>query len=191
MSCPYYTFKDGLLFGGDYWCMVNDHSVDQNVYKVYCKDYNYSSCVVYRKENPVSGCFITTVVCNILHKDDNEELLNNFRSFRDNVLQKNEKYFEYLQDYDNIGPVIADRLYKDKDREKMAKGLYDIALVKINNLIKDKKYDEACEKYHIMTLSLINYYGLKHVYNLGKDSGEYSRDFNAETAGHGRKLVRI
>ena len=42
-----------------------------------------------------------------------------------------------------------------------------------------------------MTLLLINYYGLKHVYNLGKDSGEYYKNFEVVTSGHGKKLVRV
>ena len=190
MSCPYYTFKSGLLFGGDYWCMVHDRSVDQSVYSNYCKDYNYSECSIYKSKNPSSGCFITTVVCEILHKEDNCDLLNDLRSFRDNVLQKDEKYSEYLQDYDNIGPVIASKLRKDNNREDIASTIYTKALLPINDLLKNKEYDKACEKYYIMTLLLINYYNLKHVYNLGKDSGNYAVDFELETAGHGRKLIK-
>ena len=189
MSCPYYTFKGGL-FGGDYWCRLSDSSVNESMYSNYCKNYNYSNCSIYRKENPSSGCFITTVVHDILGKKDDCEILNNLRVFRDDVLQKNEKYHEYLQDYDNIGPVIADSLYHDKDREKMAKGIYDIALVPISNLVKQKKYDEAVEKYHVMTLCLINYYGLKHGYNYEKDNGIYEIDFVAEKAGHGKRLIK-
>lgn len=191
MSCPYYTFKNGLLFGGDYWCMVHDRSIDSNVYNNYCKNYNYNQCSIYKSKNPSSGCFITTVVCEILHKKDNCELLSNLRNFRDNVLQKDEKYYEYLQDYDNIGPIIADKLRRDKDRENVAKVIYNNGLLPINESLNNNEYDKACEKYYVMTLLLINYYGLKHVYNLGKDSGEYYKNFEVVTSGHGKKLVRV
>ncbi len=191
MSCPYYTFKSGLLFGGDYWCMVHDRSIDSNVYNNYCKNYNYNQCSIYKSKNPSSGCFITTVVCEILHKKDNCELLSNLRNFRDNVLQKDEKYYEYLQDYDNIGPIIADKLRRDKDRENVAKVIYNNGLLPINESLNNNEYDKACEKYYVMTLLLINYYGLKHVYNLGKDSGEYYKNFEVVTSGHGKKLVRV
>ena len=191
MSCPYYTFKSGLLLGGDYWCMVHDRSVDTNVYNNYCKSYNYNECSIYRSKNPSSGCFITTVVCDILNKEDDCELLNDFRCFRDNVLQKNEQYYEYLQDYDGIGPVIANKLNEDNNRESIASAIYNNALIPIDNLLKDKKYDEACEKYYLMTLLLINYYGLKHLYNISKDSNDYSRDFESNTSGHGKRLVKV
>ena len=189
MSCPYYSFKDGLLFG-DYWCDVKDMSVSSSQYSSYCKGYNYSNCAVYKTKNSSSGCFITTVVCDILGNDDSCQLLNNFRCFRDNILHSDKKYSEILQDYDNIGPMIADAIFNDKDRDIMAKGIYDNGLIPISKLIEDKKYDLACEKYYVLTLLLIKYYGLKHEYNNGKDSGIYEKDFSLANSGHGRKLIR-
>ncbi len=190
MSCPYYSFKDGLI-GGDYWCDVKNKSVPSSQYSLYCRGYNYSNCVIYKSKNgSSSGCFITTVVRDILGKKDDDKLLNNLRGFRDNILQKDKKYAEILQDYDNIGPRIADCLWCDKDAKQMAKGIYNTALVPINQMIINKEYDKACEKYYLLTLSLINYYGLKHDYNHDKDSGLYEKDFDIKKSGHGRKLVK-
>ena len=153
MSCPYYSFKDGLI-GGDYWCDVKNKSVPSSQYSLYCRGYNYSNCVIYKSKNgSSSGCFITTVVRDILGKKDDDKLLNNLRGFRDNILQKDKKYAEILQDYDNIGPRIADCLWCDKDAKQMAKGIYNTALVPINQMIINKEYDKACEKYYLLTLS--------------------------------------
>ena len=190
MSCPYYSFKDGLLFGGDYWCAVKNSAVCTSQYDTYCKGYNYNNCAINKSKNPSSGCFVTTVVHDILGKKDDCEILNNFRNFRDTVLQSDKKYYEILQEYDGIGPKIADALFLDKDAKKMAQGIYDIALVPINELILDKEYDKACEKYYLLTLSLINYYGLKHDYNDDKDNDLYSREFDVKLSGHGRKYVK-
>ena len=191
MSCPYYSFKSGLLFGGDYFCDVKKISVDSSQYNTYCRGYNYSNCVIYKSKNgSSSGCFITTVVRDILGKEDNDVLLNNFRCFRDNILHCDEKYNELLQDYDNIGPRIADAIWTDKDAVKMANGIYNISLLPINEMIKNKEYDKACEKYYLLTLSLINYYGLKHDYNFDKDNGLYEKDFDVKVSGHGRRLIK-
>lgn len=194
MSCMYYTFKD-KLFGGDFWCKKEDCSVDDKHYYSYCKGYNYRNCDIYNPKNSSSknsspDCFITTVVHDILGKKDDDKLLNNLRRFRDNILQKDKKYAELLQDYDNIGPIIADCIWCDKDAEQMANGIYDIALVPISQMIENKEYDKACEKYYLLTLSLINYYGLKHKYNHDKDLGLYEKDFDINKSGHGKRLVK-
>ena len=84
MSCSYYKFSSSL-FGGDYWCTKNDCRVDEKTYIKYCRDYNYSSCSIFRKVDS-SGCFITTIVCDILKKPDDDKVMKNLRYFRDNVL---------------------------------------------------------------------------------------------------------
>ena len=193
-SCKYY-YDDGGIFSSRSTCLVSGEKqiISSDFFYKYCKrDYNMRDCPLYKKYGPYlsSGCFITTVVCDILGNDDSCQLLNNFRCFRDNILHSDKKYSEILQDYDNIGPMIADAIFHDKDRDIMAKGIYDNGLIPISKLIEDKKYDLACEKYYVLTLLLIKYYGLKHEYNNGKDSGIYEKDFSLANSGHGRKLIR-
>ena len=106
MSCTYYRWNGGS-FTGDYWCDKNDKRVDSDTYSKYCRGYYYSDCPVYKRSDSSGGCFITTIVCNVLGKSDDDKVLNNLRYFRDNVLKKDECYRYILIDYDNIGPVIA------------------------------------------------------------------------------------
>ena len=167
MSCSYYKFSSSL-FGGDYWCAKNDCRVDEETYRKYCRDYNYSSCPIFRKVDS-SGCFITTIVCDILKKPDDDKVMKNLRYFRDNVLSQNSNNDDILKVYDNIGPVIADKLIKDNDRTKMADGLYNNALVLISEQIEKKDYTKAINNYMVMTLMLINYYGLKSAYAKSSD----------------------
>ena len=193
-SCRYYVYEAGLFTGGNY-CNVSGRKerISEDYYNRYCRhDYNMRDCPLHKKYGPYmspSTCFITTVVHDILGKKDDDKLLNNLIRFRDNILQKDKKYAELLQDYDNIGPIIADCIWCDKDAEQMANGIYDIALVPISQMIENKEYDKACEKYYLLTLSLINYYGLKHKYNHDKDLGLYENDFDINKSGHGGKRL--
>ena len=188
MACTYYTFKSSL-FGGDYWCDKKKCAVNEDIYYKYCRDYNYDECSIY-KQGSGSGCFITTVTCEILGNQDNAPIMNNLRCFRDNVLQNDSKYYDILKEYDVIGPKLADCIRNDKDKEKMALGLYQNVLVPVANLISEKEYDKAVEKYYVMTLMLVNYYGLKHDYNDIKDDDYGYQSFDPSVSGHGRKLER-
>ena len=188
MACSYYCWKGGL-FGGDYWCKKTDTRVDDNTYQKYCKNYNYDECPVY-KHNESSGCFITTVTCEILGRQDDSVVMNDLRKFRDEVLHSDEKYNDILKEYDVIGPILADCIKIDPQREIMADGLYNNALVPIHELVNNKEYDKAVEKYYLMTLMLIKYYGLKHIYNSVKDDDYGYKSFDPSVSGHGRKLER-
>ena len=188
--CDFYEWQSGL-FCGDYYCKIKKSTISTDTYNRYCKNYNYNNCPIYKENTNSSSCFITTVVCNILGKRDNDELLNNFRKFRDNILVPNEKYHDILKEYDVVGSKVSELIYKDEDKEKMAVGIYINALLPINDRIEEQDYDTAVEMYYIMTLSLVNYYGLKHEYNRIKDKNYNNYEVNKDTIGHGLKKVRI
>ena len=181
MSCPFYTFRQG-----DYYCSKNTNYVNSDTYYKYCRNYDYDDCPVYKRNDSTSGCYLTTIVCSVLNKKDDNKVLNSLRNFRDNTLQKNEEYYEILKAYDIIGPTISKSINLDKDRFTMANYLYETFLKPIAALVDDNKDLEAIEKYRIMTLALINYYGIKKVYN---NINYDIPNFKPETAGHGRKLA--
>lgn len=142
MSCTYYRWNGGS-FTGDYWCDKKNERVNNDIYQRYCKGYYYDECPIYKKSNSSGGCFITTIICDILGKNDDDKVINNLRNFRDNILTKDEKYKSILIDYDNIGPVIAYEISKDKDKEKLSIGLYDLILTKVSDLIDNKDYEKS------------------------------------------------
>ena len=73
--------------------------------------YPDDSCVSHYKSRPSSSnCYITTLVCNRLGKEDNCEELETLRKFRNDVLQEDEKYASILFEYDTVGPQIAKEL---------------------------------------------------------------------------------
>ena len=122
MSCTYYRWNGGMF--GDYWCDKKDERVDEDHYRRYCRDYNYDECAIYKRTESSGGCFITTVLCNILDLPDNHETLNTLRSFRDNVLKKDKSYKEILMIYDGIGPMVAEAIINDEKKHEKAKDLY-------------------------------------------------------------------
>lgn len=183
MGCPFYTFKSGLI-GGDYWCIKNNCSVNSEQYYKYCRNYDYNYCAVYN-ENKSTGCFVTTIVCKILKKDDDCELLNNFRNFRDNVLQQNPAYYETLKQYDTIGPIIVQMILQRDDKEEIAAKLYAFDLLDINREIKSKNELKAVTKYTRMIKTLIKVFNLEEVYNRLQESNYGYEEFTPELAGHG------
>ncbi len=187
-SCRFYSY-DGGFFGSGNSCSVTGKKerVTEEYYRRYCRyDYNRRDCPLYKKYGPYEsgGCFITTVVHNILKNPDNCKVLNDFRKFRDDILQNNSKYYEGLAEYDSIGPVVACRLVNDKDVKDMAKMTYELDLLKVHKFYLEGKYDEAYEWYCKMTRDLISYYGLDGIYEQIKHYG--SEEFNPKMAGHGR-----
>lgn len=190
MSCTYYRWEGGSFFG-DYWCDKKDCRVDSDTYSKYCRDYNYDECPIYKRSESSGGCFITTVLCQILGLPDNHEVLNTLRAFRDNILQKDKQYEEILKIYDAIGPMVADAIMQDKNKEQLAFDLYKSSLLPIVEEIKANNYERATKHYLYMTLALVSEYGLRQTYNCLKEVDFGFTNFEQTKAGHGYRRVLL
>lgn len=188
MSCTYYRYNRGL-FSGDYWCDKKNCRVDSDTYYRYCRDYSYDECPIYKHQES-SGCFITTIICNLLGKKDDYKILQSLREFRDNILQKNEKYYDILKEYDVIGPIIADCIINEKDNEQIVKDTYHKSIIPIYYLIYHQKYEEAINRYQLMIQLLIDYYGLNEQYQEIKNNNYNYPDFIPEKSGHGKRRAK-
>lgn len=184
MSCTYYKYNSGL-FTGDYWCQKTNQRVDDDSYHKYCRDYNYDECPIYNYTE-TSGCYITTIVCEILNHPDNNEALNTLRQFRDNILQTDKQYEDLLKEYDSIGPIIANKLREDKDRKELADILYKYNIVPISNLIKKEQYENAIRCYKHITEYLITRYDLKIIHNYLKKNNYGFDNYDQSKGGHGK-----
>ena len=177
------------FFNTIYCCTISGKEVEIPAsYYDYCKhDYYVSSCPFYKQYGTSSsGCFITTVICDVLNKEDDSEVIQNLRNFRDNVLQKNDKYSEILKIYDTIGPILASKIIQDENRDSIASEIYTYTLEPISNLINEENYAAAVKHYFYMTLYLINEYNLARAYNFLVDNNfGYKKDEHA--SGHGCK----
>lgn len=156
------------------------------VYK--CCYYPDDSCSTYyrnKKGSSSSGCFITTIVCDILGMEDNCGILNVLRSFRDNVMQKDEKYKTVLYEYDSVGPIISKNLeedFVDKEDKELPNAMLDYFILPTVDLVNNKKYDEAVIKYSKMVKSLKDYYCINNI--------EKVEGYDYKKGGHGKVLVK-
>lgn len=137
-----------------------------------------------RKEDQ-TGCFITTIICDILGYDDNCDVLNNLRNFRNNIMQKDITYRPLLLEYDIIGPKIANNIkieYETNKDKSLWQKIYDIYLVPTSNLIKEAHNNKAVCKYREMVNILKEYYSLK----LEMEDIRKINNYDMSTGGHGK-----
>lgn len=127
------------------------------------------------------GCFITTIVCDVLGLDDHCEVMETLRKFRGDVLQKDEQYKDILFEYDTVGPKIAEEIRKEDPSFALA--LYNIFLKPISNLIKKNKKEEAISNYINMTHMLEGFYCI----SLDDDM---PNDYDYHVGGHGIKSLK-
>ena len=120
------------------------------------------------------GCHIVTALTELLGLPEKDGILDVFRSFRANILEKDPEYKEMLKIYDVVGPKIAKEMKKDysdgKDKE-MIMETYDLIMVPIARLIKEdssidkntkeKNKLEAIRRYTEITKELMKYYGIE------------------------------
>ena len=133
-------------------------------YKGYCSWYRTyenpgNSCRNQKPRNTTnsSGCYITTILCGVLGKDDDDDTLNTLRGFRDNIMQQNPMYLETLQEYDVVGPIIAeniDREFKETQDVSVWKLVFSNYIEPVSKFIKDGMYDSAVAKYKEMVEAL-------------------------------------
>lgn len=115
---------------------------------------------IYEKDNP-QGCYITTILCNILNTSDNHKYLEVLRRFRDLVLQKEFRYSEILMEYDVVGPIIAENIQNDANAHNLAVYFTNNYLLPIVSMIENKEFEQAIAKYIEMVNLLKNTYGVK------------------------------
>lgn len=153
-----------------YLCRKRSNSEIESAYK-YSKEYSKDT----------SGCYLTTMICNILGYDDSCYYLNILRKFRER--NKYNPYYQYLfLIYDIYGPLIAKKLSEDFNRKSVA---IDMITNYINeaclNIIDNN--DENAKKLYIdMTNYLASLYGITISYDC------LPSEFNIDKLGHGRFL---
>lgn len=198
-KCGYCTYLDPdkvkETWDNRYWCEENHEwkYADEESCWRYCKAYSRSDYVAESlirasrdSQSSSSGCYLTTITCFLLGYPDNNIYLQTLREFRNEVMQKDPKYFELLAQYDIVGPMIVRRLCQDPARGMIAKNLLELGIKTTVSHINQKDYDKAVETYSIMTELLIEGCRIK------KDSEveEYAKNMDVEKAGHGKVMLK-
>ena len=173
-----------------YWCekrkeRVSACSVACSYFtKAYKRDDKISESLRKNTNESSSGCFITTIVVNTLGYSDNVSYLKTLRYFRDNVLQKSEKFKNILATYDVIGPIISKKIENDKNKNQICLNLFDLCIKKVCKLIELNKEDEAIDLYKNMTNLLIEGYNIKQSIN-----DNYLNNMDIKNSGHGKIAI--
>ncbi len=131
-----------------------------------------------------SGCYITTIICRILGYDDNCELLNLLRNFRENILKPNKEYLTLLVAYDTYGPQICDKLIASKESHQIAINLLYNYLLPCFELIKTHNFELAINKYQTMVNLLMRMFNIEY----NPITINYS-DIDIDTLGKGRRRL--
>ena len=152
---------------GKYWCSKKGQDMLACEPKCYnwCEAYGRST---YARENMYensrshssSGCYLTTVMCNILGYSDDNYYLQTLRTFRDTVMKQDVKYYPLLVTYDVIGPTIALNLSNDKDRKTIALTMLGRYITKAVDAINENRHKEAINIYIAMTNVLAQRYNI-------------------------------
>lgn len=187
-ECTYLDLSDSNSYG-EFWCdkKCERHLATDIECGSFCRAYSrrdssISNAIEYSNNHSSSGgCYLTTMLCNILQMKDNNIYLETIRNFRNNVLQKDNKYKNLLVEYDIIGPKIAEALANDPLKEKIANMYFNSFITTIVYLIKNNEHDKAINKYIIMTNNLKNFYGITN-YNITLNE---INNADIEKSGHG------
>ena len=190
-SCTY--LGETVDYNGKYWCSRKGQSMyacDPKCYN-WCEAYGRST---YARENMYensrshtsSGCYLTTVMCNILGYADDNYYLQTLRTFRDTILKQDIKYYPLLVTYDVIGPAIALHLSQDENREQIAKTMFNNYISKAVTAIEENKVNEATNIYVAMTNVLAEKYNINtKIITINPE------DIDINTLGHGRTRKKV
>lgn len=164
-SCDYYDYK----------------GANEKGYCEYYKAYYYPTDYCSHEKSGSSGCYVTTIVHNILGLSDDCEELQTLRKLREQM-QKDEKNAGLLFEYDTVGPQIAndiEKMYKEDKDSSIWKKYFDFYIKNTVEYIKENDYQNAIFGYKEMFTSLKSLFGYKDLpYTI-------PQDYDYSVGGHG------
>lgn len=159
MQCDFLDYTGGILCGG-YYCKKDEKYLDKRTVNTYCDNsLKYRDCPIYNQNSSV-GCYLTTAMCDILGFNDDCNVLETLRGFRDNYMKNNKDCTSLLEDYDNVGPMIVKCLNNDSYNLETAKTMLDCYIAPAIEYISIGDFDAAIDVYKNMTLGLMKRYEL-------------------------------
>lgn len=149
-DCDFLNYRDTKWNGDRVWCNRKGYYVDPS--SIACNDYTY--------KGHNYGRYLTTFVCNTLKLDDKKKkyLYKCFDEIKYDKTPEADYLYEMFSQYDIIGPMIADKLYKDKFKEVIATSMLYNYIYPCVDMALDKNYLKAILKYEEMCDTLYNFY---------------------------------
>lgn len=99
-------------------------------------------------------CFITTAVCESLHKPDDCEELTMLRAYRDTYMASTEEGRELVRRYYDIAPTIVHKIDRRSDAGEIYSGIYEEHLIPCLDSIREGENERCLEQYRGMVESL-------------------------------------
>ncbi len=153
-SCRFLDINDWS--GSKHICKCTLRGQYHSIYEQKC--YKHEPAVRRDYYDLENRWYIVTTIFNKLGLNKSYDCVNTLLTFRVNVLERDPKYNDTLAEYDIVGPKISEELMNDIDSVKLSKRLLQVYLVRVLDLIRDKKNDEALNIY----LEMVNF--LKVIY---------------------------
>lgn len=104
-------------------------------------------------EGVTGGCFLTTAAVKHMGQDDNGEVLNTLREFRDTYMRKNKEKSKDVEWYYENAPRIVNALDKLPDADAVYKKMYKRFILPAYHAIKKGENERAYKIYK----NLVNY----------------------------------
>ena len=142
-SCVHLNVNDYVRTKDNCYCTLRGGYHD--LHERACSKHEYDRYRDYYDLN--KRWYIVSAICRKLKLSDDYECVRLLHNFRINVLEKDEKYKDLLEEYDKVGPFIAQMLEEDDDSKELCMRLLQVYLLNVLDLIKVYKNDEALDKY--------------------------------------------
>ena len=158
-----FTNKEKYCSKDRYWCKKrHEYREPGEIICPYDFIYNPNCNKAPKDGYTPSGCYITTIVCNVLGYSDDCELLTTLRNFRDNFLKLNINYLPLLLEYDIVGPKISEEIINIPDNYNFCLNLMKNFLLPCASYINNNNFDVAINTYQNMVLYLMKKFGITH-----------------------------
>ena len=129
---------------------LNDRNKYDEAYCSWMKKYISltGSCYHFdRRESEYRVCYLTTMFCEILELEDDCDELETLRGYRDWYMLNDPSCKLLLEEYDTIGPILANKLFYDKEKMNVVKEMGESYIYPAIRFIFEEKYEEAKEIY--------------------------------------------
>lgn len=153
MSCPFYKFESSF-FGGDYYCIKQEKTIDSDTYYKYCRNYDYRDCPIYKHQSSSGGCYLTSACTAARGLPDDCHELQTLRRFRDEWLKKQPDGILLIARYYKIAPKIVAAIEAREDRLDVYERIYQELVLPCVKMIEDKNLQSAFGLYQKYTLRL-------------------------------------
>ncbi|CDF05801.1 stress protein [Megasphaera elsdenii CAG:570] len=139
------------------YCYQNGEGVKQDkkeAAKWYQKAADQGNKDAQKNLKNLSGCFITTAVCQTFHKPDDCYELTMFRHFRDNWLSKQPNGKDMIAEYYVVAPSIVEKIDSSEYPDQVYRKIWKLYLNPCLHYLENRQYEDCRNLYVEMVTKL-------------------------------------